>query len=50
MSLAPSLTANVLVLKHSPADSPNYLATGLDPVGVRWDVFCAEVGQDSVTG
>ena len=36
---------DVLVLQHTLEDPPGYLATWLDAVGVRWDVFCAEAGQ-----
>ncbi|MDM7456712.1 MAG: type 1 glutamine amidotransferase [Tepidimonas sp.] len=36
---------DVLVLQHTLEDPPGYLATWLDAVGARWDVFCAEAGQ-----
>lgn len=42
---APS-RSDVLVLQHTLEDPPGYLATWLDAVGARWDVFCAEAGQD----
>ncbi|MFN3829068.1 MAG: type 1 glutamine amidotransferase [Tepidimonas ignava] len=38
-------TADVLVLQHTLEDTPGYLATWLDAVGARWDVFCAEAGE-----
>jgi len=45
--------ADVLVLQHTLEDPAGYLATWLDAVGARWDVFCAEAGEqypDSVAG
>ncbi|MCX7693848.1 type 1 glutamine amidotransferase [Tepidimonas taiwanensis] len=36
---------DVLVLQHTVEDPPGYLATWLDMVGARWDVFCAEAGE-----
>ncbi|MDW8337005.1 MAG: type 1 glutamine amidotransferase [Tepidimonas sp.] len=48
-----SSAADVLVLQHTLEDPPGYLATWLDAIGARWDVFCAEAGQaypDSVAG
>jgi GMP synthase (glutamine-hydrolysing) len=45
--------ADVLVLQHTIEDPAGYLATWLDAVGARWDVFCAEAGErypDSVAG
>ncbi|TSE37640.1 GMP synthase glutamine-hydrolyzing [Tepidimonas fonticaldi] len=50
---ASTARADVLVLQHTLEDPPGYLATWLDAVGARWDVFCAEAGQtypDSVAG
>ncbi|TSE34975.1 type 1 glutamine amidotransferase [Tepidimonas charontis] len=49
----PTLRADVLVLQHTIEDPPGYLATWLDAVGARWEVFCAEAGQpypESVAG
>lgn len=45
--------ADVLVLQHTIEDPPGYLATWLDAVGARWEVYCAEAGEpypDSVVG
>ena len=36
---------DVLVLQHTLEDPAGYLATWLDAVGARWDVFCAEAGE-----
>ena len=42
---APAPTADVLVLQHTIEDPAGYLATWLDAVGARWEVYCAEAGE-----